>query len=250
MNSALASLARAMRSRRTAAVSLLSFSSGLPLGLVWFAIPDWMRDIGSTFVSSGSSRSHRRRGRSGRLVAAHGPFATVLGTSARMNGAHANRARGARLVRWRGLRPEPSGWYWTQRASPLHQVIATTRVLVSAASRRTGRRRSALVLRCARGQRFCASPITLAARLAGARQRCAALCGSATRYANAGANALPVAPGSLRDACGYHHRMLSRPRALNSVVRPCSHKARTSCLKTPLSFLIGMGVRATQRGVR
>jgi MFS transporter, PAT family, beta-lactamase induction signal transducer AmpG len=46
MNSALASLARAMRSRRTAAVSLLSFSSGLPLGLVWFAIPDWMRDIG------------------------------------------------------------------------------------------------------------------------------------------------------------------------------------------------------------
>jgi PAT family beta-lactamase induction signal transducer AmpG len=35
-----------MRSRRTAAVSLLSFSSGLPLGLVWYAIPDWMRDIG------------------------------------------------------------------------------------------------------------------------------------------------------------------------------------------------------------
>jgi PAT family beta-lactamase induction signal transducer AmpG len=27
-------------------VSLLSFSSGLPLGLVWYAIPDWMRDIG------------------------------------------------------------------------------------------------------------------------------------------------------------------------------------------------------------
>jgi PAT family beta-lactamase induction signal transducer AmpG len=35
-----------MRSRRTAAVSLLSFSSGLPLGVVWYAIPDWMRDIG------------------------------------------------------------------------------------------------------------------------------------------------------------------------------------------------------------
>ena len=35
-----------MRSPRTAAVALLSFSSGLPLGLVWFAIPDWMRDIG------------------------------------------------------------------------------------------------------------------------------------------------------------------------------------------------------------
>lgn len=43
---ALSSLVRAMRSRRTAAVSLLSFSSGLPLGLVWIAIPDWMRDIG------------------------------------------------------------------------------------------------------------------------------------------------------------------------------------------------------------
>jgi PAT family beta-lactamase induction signal transducer AmpG len=42
----LASLALAMRSRRTATVALLSFSSGLPLGLVWNAIPDWMRDIG------------------------------------------------------------------------------------------------------------------------------------------------------------------------------------------------------------
>lgn len=35
-----------MRSWRTASVSLLSFSSGLPLGLVWFALPDWMRSIG------------------------------------------------------------------------------------------------------------------------------------------------------------------------------------------------------------
>jgi len=43
---ALASLAAAMRSWRTAAVALLSFSSGLPLGLVWYSIPDWMRDIG------------------------------------------------------------------------------------------------------------------------------------------------------------------------------------------------------------
>ena len=39
-------LADALRSKRTIAVSLLSFSSGLPLGLVWYAIPDWMRDIG------------------------------------------------------------------------------------------------------------------------------------------------------------------------------------------------------------
>jgi MFS transporter, PAT family, beta-lactamase induction signal transducer AmpG len=42
----LASLRRAMTSWRTASVSLLSFSSGLPLGLVWIAIPDWMRKIG------------------------------------------------------------------------------------------------------------------------------------------------------------------------------------------------------------
>src|SRR5512146_1759994 len=40
------SLARSMTSWRTAAVSLLSFSSGLPLGLVLIAIPDWMRSIG------------------------------------------------------------------------------------------------------------------------------------------------------------------------------------------------------------
>ena len=36
----------AFRSWRTLSVALLSFSSGLPLGLVWYAIPDWMRDIG------------------------------------------------------------------------------------------------------------------------------------------------------------------------------------------------------------
>lgn len=35
-----------MSSWRTASVSLLSFSSGLPLGLVWIAIPDWMRSSG------------------------------------------------------------------------------------------------------------------------------------------------------------------------------------------------------------
>jgi PAT family beta-lactamase induction signal transducer AmpG len=35
-----------MTSWRTASVALLSFSSGLPLGLVWIAIPDWMRSIG------------------------------------------------------------------------------------------------------------------------------------------------------------------------------------------------------------
>lgn len=40
------SLTRAMASPRTATVALLSFSSGLPLGLVWIAIPDWMRDSG------------------------------------------------------------------------------------------------------------------------------------------------------------------------------------------------------------
>ncbi|HZI82051.1 MAG TPA: MFS transporter [Vicinamibacterales bacterium] len=40
------SLLEALRSRRTLSVSVLSFASGLPLGLVWYAIPDWMRDIG------------------------------------------------------------------------------------------------------------------------------------------------------------------------------------------------------------
>ena len=39
-------LLRALLSWRTLSVSLLSFSSGLPLGLVWIAIPDWMRDSG------------------------------------------------------------------------------------------------------------------------------------------------------------------------------------------------------------
>src|SRR5512136_1035597 len=43
---AMTALLRAMRSWRTASVALLSFSSGLPLGLVWYAIPDWMRSIG------------------------------------------------------------------------------------------------------------------------------------------------------------------------------------------------------------
>ncbi len=35
-----------MLSWRTASVALLSFSSGLPLGLVWISMPDWMRSIG------------------------------------------------------------------------------------------------------------------------------------------------------------------------------------------------------------
>ncbi|HZI16470.1 MAG TPA: MFS transporter [Myxococcus sp.] len=42
----LKSLAMAMASWRTASVTLLSFASGLPLGLVWIAIPDWMRKSG------------------------------------------------------------------------------------------------------------------------------------------------------------------------------------------------------------
>ncbi len=42
----LASLYYALLSWRTAAVVLLSFSSGLPLGFVWIAIPDWLADSG------------------------------------------------------------------------------------------------------------------------------------------------------------------------------------------------------------
>lgn len=44
--STLKSLSQALRSWRTASVTLLSFSSGLPLGLVWIAIPDWLRSSG------------------------------------------------------------------------------------------------------------------------------------------------------------------------------------------------------------
>ena len=44
--SALASVVEAMGSWRTASVSLLAFSSGMPLGLVWIAIPDWLRSAG------------------------------------------------------------------------------------------------------------------------------------------------------------------------------------------------------------
>lgn len=40
------SLWLAARSWRTLSVTLLSFSCGLPLGLVWIAIPDWLRDAG------------------------------------------------------------------------------------------------------------------------------------------------------------------------------------------------------------
>lgn len=41
-----ASLVAALSSWRTASVALQSFSSGLPLGLVWIAIPDWLTKIG------------------------------------------------------------------------------------------------------------------------------------------------------------------------------------------------------------
>ncbi len=40
------SIVQAVASWRTGSVSLLSFASGLPLGLVWIAIPDWMRSAG------------------------------------------------------------------------------------------------------------------------------------------------------------------------------------------------------------
>lgn len=37
---------KAFKSWRTTSVSLLSFASGLPLGLVWISIPDWLRSNG------------------------------------------------------------------------------------------------------------------------------------------------------------------------------------------------------------
>ncbi|HEX9941398.1 MAG TPA: MFS transporter [Thermoanaerobaculia bacterium] len=42
----LQSLGQAFTSWRTASVTLMSFASGMPLGLVWIAIPDWMRKSG------------------------------------------------------------------------------------------------------------------------------------------------------------------------------------------------------------
>jgi PAT family beta-lactamase induction signal transducer AmpG len=39
-------LGRVVRDRRLRSVTLLSFASGLPLGLVWYAIPAWMARIG------------------------------------------------------------------------------------------------------------------------------------------------------------------------------------------------------------
>jgi MFS transporter, PAT family, beta-lactamase induction signal transducer AmpG len=41
-----ASLAAVFRSRRLGSVALLSFASGLPLGLVWLAVPAWMTRLG------------------------------------------------------------------------------------------------------------------------------------------------------------------------------------------------------------
>ncbi|HZN04589.1 MAG TPA: MFS transporter, partial [Candidatus Polarisedimenticolia bacterium] len=43
----------AMKSPNTAAVSLLAFASGLPLGLVWIAIPDWLRSSGADIKTVG-----------------------------------------------------------------------------------------------------------------------------------------------------------------------------------------------------
>jgi PAT family beta-lactamase induction signal transducer AmpG len=40
------SLGQAFTSWRTASVTLMSFASGMPLGLIWVAIPDWMRKSG------------------------------------------------------------------------------------------------------------------------------------------------------------------------------------------------------------
>jgi len=46
MRAAWQSVRTVMGSRRLASVALLSFSSGLPLGLVWLAVPTWMAQAG------------------------------------------------------------------------------------------------------------------------------------------------------------------------------------------------------------
>jgi PAT family beta-lactamase induction signal transducer AmpG len=43
----------AFKSPRTAAVTLLAFSSGMPLGLVWIAIPDWLHNGGTDIKTVG-----------------------------------------------------------------------------------------------------------------------------------------------------------------------------------------------------
>ena len=77
-----------MSSWRTASVALLSFSSGLPLGLVWYAIPDWMRDIGvdiltgrAVYVGAGPL------GVQGDVGAVGGSLCpAILGSSSRLDG--------------------------------------------------------------------------------------------------------------------------------------------------------------------
>lgn len=49
----LRAVAQAFRSPRTFAVSMLAFSSGMPLGLVWIAIPDWLRNSGTDIRTVG-----------------------------------------------------------------------------------------------------------------------------------------------------------------------------------------------------
>ena len=58
------SLKHAVRSKRLAVVMLLSFSSGLPLGLVWIAIPVWLKDIGVDIRIVGLLTLFRRPGAS------------------------------------------------------------------------------------------------------------------------------------------------------------------------------------------
>ena len=92
------SLLDALRSRRTLAVSVLSFASGLPLGLVWYAIPDWMRDVGVDIRARGPADAGAGAlVVQGLLVAADGPLrAAVLGPAARMDGGDTDPACRAR----------------------------------------------------------------------------------------------------------------------------------------------------------
>jgi len=58
-------------------VSLLSFL-GLPLGLVWIAIPTWLAREGVDIRIIVCSRSPRHRGVSNSVVAADGPLRPAL----------------------------------------------------------------------------------------------------------------------------------------------------------------------------
>ena len=261
---ALKNLARAMSSWRTAAVALLSFASGLPLGLVWYAIPDWMRSIGV-------EHPHRRSllpgagavGVQGPLVAVHGSLrAAVLGTAPRVDGADAGRARGpeprargsreairTRSGSWarslsRSLSPRP------RRTSPTTPTPSKCCVRTSKVPRSAPKSRS-IALPC-----WCREASRSPSRGAGAGRGQRASRDRLRRHApNYLARSEPEekteAPETLREAVWHPFiGFLARHRALEILAFVFLYKFAdqlAQALTRP--FLIDMGYDSDQRGV-